>query len=103
MRVSHSVRHACRSLYERRAPVDGELSLAIQDYKHLLALVVEVLSYAAVRLNDAAMEKDQVRFHRVSPQHRPKGTLAGARMYGLRLTILARITAHDAVFDVSRR
>ena len=55
--MSHPRRHPHRASQRRRAAIDCELRLAVEDHEHLFALVVEVGADAALRRDDAAVQE----------------------------------------------
>jgi len=77
VRVAHAVGGTGGRLQRGGAAVDGELGVvAVQDHEHLFTGIVEMLADAAMGLDDAAMQEDQVGGKRLSAEqgaelHRP--------------------------------
>src|SRR5579863_2316808 len=63
-------------LEHRSATVDGELSLAIQDYEHFFAIIMEVMPDSAMRIDNAAVQELKVRVQTMEVQQRGKRHLA---------------------------
>src|SRR3954463_13393790 len=76
--------------------VDGEFGLAIQNDKHLLALIVKVLPDSALWLNDAAMQKLEVCLERVSVEQRRVIQCAGSGVYRGAFPVLGGIGVENA-------
>ena len=95
VRVAHPCRCAGRSLQGRRPPVDRELCFAVEDDEHLLAVVVEVLADAGLRLDHAAMQKPQVRVDHVAVEQGEETELAGAAVDARGRPVARRIGVRD--------
>ena len=103
VRMAHAVRHARRALKQRCAAIDRKLRLAIEDHEHLFAPVMEVLADAAVRVDYAAMEEDQVRLHCVRAQHHAEAHGARSIMHRRLVANFRWVIMRDAVLNVSGR
>ena len=97
MGVSHAAGRAGGPFQDGGAPVDGELRLAIEDDEHLLALVVKVRADAALGLNDAAVQEEQVGVEAMGVEQSHVIQLAGAIVDRLRGPVLRRVGVHDAL------
>jgi hypothetical protein len=56
----HTIGCTDRSLEQGCAAVDCKFGLAVEDYEHLLAVVVKVLTDARMGMEHAAMQKEQI-------------------------------------------
>jgi hypothetical protein len=55
MGMTHPANGSGRSFQQRCTPIDRELRLAVQNDKHLFALIVKMLANAALRKDHASM------------------------------------------------
>ena len=85
------------ALEHRGPPVDGELGFPIEDDEHLLALVVEVGADAALRLDDAAVQEEQVGVERRVIEQGRVVELAGPAVHRRARPVFRRVGVHDAL------
>src|SRR5690349_9177396 len=65
MGVAHAAECAGRRFKHRSAAVDRELRFPVEDHEHLFTGVVEVSTDAALRLDDASMQKEKIGVERM--------------------------------------
>ena len=70
--------------------VDGELRFAVEDHEHLLAAIVEVLADAAMGVDDALMDEDEVGAERIRTQQGSEFHGASAAMHVLYMLEILR-------------
>ena len=97
MGAAHAVGRAGGGLEERGAAVDGELGLAVEDDEHLFHVVVEVVADAALGLDDAAVEKDEVGVEGLGVEEAGVVEFAGASVDAFGDAELVRFGALDAL------
>jgi len=90
VRGSHAVGRAHRALEQGGAAVDGEFGLAVKDHEHFFAMIVEVLADAALGMQHAAMQEDEVGRQGLVVHQRPEIHAAGAVMHRLMFWVLLR-------------
>jgi hypothetical protein len=89
--MSHLAGSTGGTFQQRRSAIDGELSLSIEDDEHLLALVVEMRADAALRHDDAAVQKVQIRVERVMIEQTHKIQRTGAGVNRFDEPVLRRV------------
>lgn len=94
VRVSHPAGSANSAFQSRRASIDCELRRSIEDDKHLLALIMEMVADPAARHDLAPVHELQVRGEGVAGDESLTGHVAGAAV-GPAPPILARVCVSD--------
>ena len=97
MRMPHAAGSPGRSFYLRRTPINGKLRLAVKNDKHLFALIMEVMANTALRLDDPAVQEEQIRIEVVIIEQRHIIQLAGSFMNRFGWLVLRRIGVDDAL------
>ena len=82
VRVPHAHGSASRTFQHRRATIDRKLPFSIEDDEHFFTLIVEMRADSALRLQNAAMQKKQVRIERMSIKERCVIKLSGTAVDG---------------------
>src|SRR5437588_554235 len=85
-----NTRGARRALEQRCAPVNGELRFAVENHEHLFTIVMEVMPNAALRLDDAAVQEEQIGIQAVTIEQGHVVQLAGAMVDRFRRPVLSR-------------